>query len=93
MLLIREHFIAKPGCAGKLAKMMKEVMEVAGATSRIMTDAMGDFNQVVIETETPSLAEFEAWMMKNMTNPAIREKMTGYNDLWITGKREVFRLV
>jgi hypothetical protein len=39
-----------------------------------------------------SLSEFEAILQKYMTDPQVREKAKGYTDLWLTGKRELFRI-
>ena len=56
MIIVREYFIAKPGQASKLAKLLQEAQKLFGATTcRIMTDMTGDFNQVVMETEVESL--------------------------------------
>ncbi|HEY4361765.1 MAG TPA: hypothetical protein VGN17_12375 [Bryobacteraceae bacterium] len=93
MIVVREYFIAKPGCASKLAAMIKDVMSGTDYAVRIMTDLIGDFNQVVMETTLPDLAAFEARLKQYGADPAIREKMKGYTDLWTSGRREVFRLV
>jgi hypothetical protein len=94
MIVIREHFVAKPGQAGKLAAMLKEAMAASGQTkSRIMTDVTGAFNQVVMETEAESLADFEARMKEYASNPVWRQKMVGYVDMWTSGGREIYRLV
>jgi hypothetical protein len=64
MLLVREVFYAKPGQAGKLARLMREVMSAAypNGNIRIMTDYISEFNKVVMETELADLAAFEARM-------------------------------
>lgn len=51
MLLIREHFTAKPGNAGKLAALMKDALSSAPFKTRVMTDVTGAFNQVVMDRE------------------------------------------
>ena len=40
-----------------------------------------------------SVAEFEETFKKYTSDPQIREKAKGYTDLWITGSRELFRVV
>jgi hypothetical protein len=93
MFVIRNTFVAKPGCASKLAAQLKDAstaFEMSGA--RVMTDLTGDFNRVILEHTAESLAEFEKRMQEVMGSPAYREKMTGYTDLWITGSREILRV-
>jgi hypothetical protein len=94
MFVIRNTFVAKPGCAGKLAAQLKEAVaafEMPGA--RVMTDLTGDFNRVVMEHTAESMAEFEKRMQETMGSPKYRERMAGYTELWITGSREILRLV
>lgn len=94
MLIVREHFSAKPGQAGKLAAMLKEIGGmVAPGKCRVMTDLTGGFNSVVMETEVDSLADFEARLKEYGSNPDWKKKMTGYTELWTSGGRELFRVV
>ncbi|MGE3508101.1 MAG: hypothetical protein AB7N65_04380 [Vicinamibacterales bacterium] len=94
MIVIRNTFIAKPGQAGKLVAQMKEVASAGNLKNvRFMTDLAGDFNQVIMEHEIESLADFEALMQRYASDPQIREKNKGYTDFWLTGKREIFRTV
>jgi hypothetical protein len=89
MIIVRNCFIAKPGCASKLAA---QLMGAAAAAKiprhRVLTDLTGEFNRAILEYEVENLAEFEAVMKKYATNDAFRESMKGYTDLWITGSRE-----
>ena len=49
MLIVREVFVAKPGCASKLAALFKETVQMGWAGNcRVMTDMTGDFNRVVL---------------------------------------------
>ena len=94
MFVIRNTFVAKPGCAGKLAAQLKEAVaafKMPGA--RVMNDMTGDFNRVIMEYTAESLAEFEKRMQEIMSSPMYRERMAGYTELWITGSREVLRVV
>jgi hypothetical protein len=93
MLVIRNCFTAKPGNATKLAAQLKEASAAAKASKyRVLTDLTGEFNRVVLEFEVESLAEFEALQKDYAANSAFREKMKGYTDLWLTGKREIFQI-
>ena len=92
MIVVREYFIAKPGCASKLATLFKEVAKIAAMKkTRVLTDVTGEFNKVVMETEVESLADFEARLQEYMNNPAVEEKMKGYTDMYLTGGREIYR--
>ena len=89
MILVREVFIAKPGQASSLARLMSEVMP----RSRVMTDMTGVFNKVVMETEEDDLHAFEARMKDYLSNQEMKKKMAGYTDMYTTGKREIYRIV
>jgi len=94
MFIVRNTFVAKPGCASKLAAQLKEAVaafQMPGA--RVMTDVTGDFNRVIMEHTAESLEEFEKRMQETMGSPMYRERMAGYTELWITGSREVLRAV
>ena len=90
MIIVRESFIAKPGMASKLAKLMKEVAEMPGGKAHVMTDMTGRFNKVVIETEFENMAEFEKRMTQYRENKDMGDKMKGYTDMYQTGKREIY---
>jgi hypothetical protein len=94
MIVVRNSFIAKPGQAGKLAAQLKE-MATAGKlrNHRVLTDLTGEFNRVVMEHEVESAAEFEEALKKHSTDAQVQEKAKGYTDLWITGGRELLRVV
>jgi hypothetical protein len=94
MFVIRNTFIAKPGCAGKLAAQLKDAVaafQLSGA--RVMSDVTGDFNRVIMEHTAESLEEFEKRMQETMASPMYRERLAGYTELWITGSREILRVV
>jgi len=94
MLIVRNTFSAKPGMAGKLAAQIKEMATALEMPNhRVMTDLTGDFNTVVFEFEAENLAEFEARFKQYGSDPKIREKMTGYTDLWVSGTRQLFQVV
>ncbi len=93
MLVVRNCFIAKPGNASKLAAQLKEAATAAKIPNhRVLTDLTGDFNRVILEFEVENVAGFEARLKDYGTNPAFREKMKGYTDLWVTGSREILQV-
>ena len=93
MIQVRETFIAKPGQASKLARMFVEVLKDAPWRTRVLTDLVGQFNTVCMETEAASIGEFEARMKEYMSNAEMRSKMAGYTDMYLKGKREIFQVV
>jgi len=93
MLVVRNTFVAKPGQASKLAAQVKEAGAVAQLPFRVLTDLTGEFNRVILEFQVESAAAFEANMKEYATNPAFREKMKGYTELWSTGSREILQIV
>jgi hypothetical protein len=94
MVIVRNSFIAKPGQAGRLAAQLKDMANVGNLRNfRVMTDLTGDFNHVIMEHEVESASEFEELMARYSSDPQAREKAKGYTDLWITGRRELFRVV
>ena len=76
MFIVRDMFNAKPGMAGKLAKLMKEVMTMQGAKGRVLSDAVANYNTVIMEMEYSSLTEIEQRMKEYMEGrPEMKQKM------------------
>jgi hypothetical protein len=93
MLIVRNMFVAKPGCASKLAAQLKEAGTAAGMPAfRVLTDLTGEFNRVVLEYEVENLAGFEQRMREYGANSVLREKMKGYTELWAAGSREILQV-
>jgi hypothetical protein len=88
MLIIREVFIAKPGMASKLAKMWKELWPDV----RVMTDMIGVFNKVVMETEVESLDHVEKRLASYEKIFKGNSQYANYADLYAQGKREIYRI-
>jgi len=94
MIIVRNTFVAKPGSASKLAAQLKEAGAAAEIPNfRILTDLTGEFNRVVLEYEAEDIGEFQARMQQYTKGDAFRDKMKGYTDLWLTGKREIFQVM
>jgi len=92
MLIVRNCFTAKPGQASKLAAQLKQAAAML-PNARVLTDVTGDFNRVVMEYQAENVGEFEARMQQYAADPEIRKVMQGYTDLWLTGTREILRVV
>src|SRR5262249_20343460 len=100
MLIIRETFTAKPGQASKLAKLCKRMFTAMDPTARVMTDFIGPFNTVVIETQVKSLSEFEKTIEDYKSgkpdpriDPKDMEEMAKYTEMYLTGRREVYQVI
>ncbi len=99
MLLIREIFIAKPGHAGELAKMMKAEMkdlDASGKLPEVFLDHVTDYNTIVVHYYVKSLADFEKmWDIEKVKQQKAPKTDKGpkYTDLYLTGKREILRVV
>lgn len=99
MLIVRDVFTARPGQASKLAKVMKKVFG-NDPSVRVMTDYVSDFNTVIMEHEVKTLAEYEELLKlysEGKSGPHMApdafKAMEGYTELYITGRREVMRIV
>ena len=95
MFVVRETFTAKPGKASALAALFKEALPqmMNGVKLRVLTDYIGPFNTVVLETEATDLGQFEKAMQEYMSRQDMRDKMKGYTDLYQEGRREVYKIV
>jgi hypothetical protein len=93
-LVVRNCFVAKPGSAGTLAAKMKEAFAAAGVPNhRVLTDLTGDFNRVIVEFEVAGMAEAEATLHRYRSSDAFRTIMAGYTHLWVSGTREMLRIL
>ncbi|MBI2100170.1 MAG: hypothetical protein HYT48_02425 [Candidatus Vogelbacteria bacterium] len=96
MYIVRETFIAKPGHAGELAQLMKkEMASWKDFKGHVLLDLVTDYNKIVVEYEIESLAEFEKMMgdWKKQQAKQKTKKPAKYTELYLTGKREIYRIV
>jgi hypothetical protein len=96
MIIVHETFICKPGNASKFAKMCKEAMSGNKELVNIMTDMTGQFNKVVIVNKYENLAEYDqSWEKYSKDTEAMKKMekiMTGYQDMYLTGSREIYKV-
>ncbi|SEP55206.1 hypothetical protein [Flavobacterium urocaniciphilum] len=96
MIVVHEIFVCKPGNASKLATLFKEVMADSPEFVNIMTDMTGDFNRVIMQSQYDNLSAYEDRFKKYIEDSEevkkMKEKMQGYHDLYISGKREIFKV-
>ena len=96
MIIVHEIFICKPGNASKLAKKFKEAMAGSNEVVNILTDMTGQFNKVVIVNKYESLTAYEQSWEKYKENTEEMKKMeqamAGYQDMYLTGSREIYQV-
>jgi hypothetical protein len=95
--LVRETFIAKPGYAGKFAKLMKDEMtKWPDFKGYVLLDFVTDFNTIMVEYEIESLDAFDK-MMTDMKKEAAEKKTSDdppeYTTMYQRGKREIFKIL
>ena len=96
MIIIHDIFICKPGNASKLAKKFKEAMAGNNELVNIMTDMTGQYNKVVMVSQFENLAAYEqSWEKYKEDSEAMKkmtEAMAGYQDMYLTGSREIYQV-
>jgi hypothetical protein len=96
MIIVHDIFICKPGNASKLAKKFKEGMSGSNDLVYIMTDMTGPFNKVVMVTRYASLTAYEqSWEKykeKSEEMKKMEQAMAGYQDMYLTGSREIYQV-
>lgn len=96
MIVVRDVFIAKPGMASKLAAMFKEDMakEGPGNGAKVLTDVVGSYNNVVIETEYADLAAYDRDVQEYMKRPRPKPDPAkpSHTDMYLEGRREIFKV-
>src|SRR5690242_4644392 len=95
MIIVHDIFICKPGNASKLVKKFKEAMAGMPEMVQFMTDLTGQFNRVVMVSQYESLAAYEQSFQKYMQHSdemkKVQEAMEGYQDMYLTGSREIYQ--
>ena len=96
MIIIHDIFICKPGNASKVAKMFKTAMAGSTELVQIMTDMSGQYNRVVMVSQYENLSAYEKSWEKYKQNTEemkkMNEAMAGYQDMYLTGSREIYQV-
>jgi heme-degrading monooxygenase HmoA len=96
MILVHDIFICKPGNASKLAKLFKEAMTGNSELVNILTDMTGQYNRVVMVSQYENLTAYEqSWEKYKADTEAMKkmnEIMKGYQDMYLTGSREIYQV-
>ena len=97
MVIVHDIFICKPGNASKLAKLFKEAMANMAELDYIMTDMTGQYNRVIMVTRYENLTAYEKSFEKYMHDTdemkKMKEMMKGYHDMYLSGSREIYKIM
>jgi heme-degrading monooxygenase HmoA len=95
MIQVQDSFVCKPGNASKLAKKFKEAMKDSPEVKLILTDMTGAYNRVILVSNYENLAAYEqSWEKMQKDTEAMKkmeEAMKGYQEMYLTGSREIFQ--
>jgi|SRR6186713_1984509 len=96
MIIVHDIFVCKPGNASKIAKKFKEGMTGNSDLVNIMTDMTGQFNRVIMVTKYDNLTAYEkSWekyQEKSEEMKKMEQAMAGYQDMYLTGSREIYQV-
>jgi heme-degrading monooxygenase HmoA len=96
MIIVHDTFVCKPGNASKLAKLFKQAMSDSKELVNIMTDMTGQYNRVIMVSQYENLTAYEESWKKYMENSEemkkMQEAMKGYQDMYLTGSREIYQV-
>ena len=98
MILVRTVLQGKFGSGGTLAasfsKTAGAMMTESGAKGRwrVLTDLSGQFDNLVLEVEVESLAEWEKLRVKQFEVAAFRDSMTTIRELVVSGRNELWTI-
>ena len=96
MIIVQDTFVCKPGNASKIAKMCKEAMGKDPNLLHILTDMTGQFHRVIMQSQYESLTAYDEAFKKYMNpTPEMQEamkKMSGMNEMYVSGSREIFKV-
>ena len=96
MIIVHDTFTCKPGNASKVAKMFKEAMADDPDMVNIMTDMTGAYNRVIMVSRYDNLAayeqSFQRYMQDSEETKKMKEKMQGYQDMYLSGSREIYQV-
>jgi undecaprenyl pyrophosphate synthase len=96
MIIVHDIFICKPGNGSKLAKKFKAAMEGSKEVVNVLTDMTGSFNKVVMVSQYENLTAYEkSWEKFKADSEEMKkmhELMDGYQEMYLTGSREIYQV-
>jgi hypothetical protein len=97
MLVIRNIFQIKAGSMKQAVALVKEsktlIERVGMRNPRALTDVVGDFYTLVLETECESLQEFERGLSDSFANAEWQTWYQKLTPLVQSGRREIMQVV
>lgn len=97
MIVVREVFQLHYGKAREAIALVKEMAKASHVMTanppRLLTDAVGRYYTLVMESEYPSLAAFEKALTEEFAAGDMRELNARFVPLVMEGRREIFRVV
>jgi hypothetical protein len=98
MILVRDVFRLKFGKAREAVAQWKQMGDLAKRSGflgnpRILTDLVGPYYTLVMETTYDSLAAFDQELKKGMGNPEWHAAYERFTPLVESGYREIFTVV
>ena len=96
MITVHDTFICKPGYASKLARKLKDATAGVPQFVQILTDVTGQFNRVIMIGQYENMTDYENTLEKYKTQSddikKMLEAMAGYQEMYMTGTREIFQV-
>ena len=97
MIIVHDTFVCKPGNASKVAKMFKEAMAGNTDVLHIMTDFTGQYHRVIMVSQYENLTayekSFEAYMNPTPEMKESMKKMDGFQEMYNSGSREIYKVM
>jgi len=99
MILVRDVFKLKFGAAREALAAFKEIGEVArnagfrSDSFRVLTDLVGSYYTLVLESTHPSLSDYEQMGRSTMSNESWRNAYQKFTPHVESGYREIFTIV
>lgn len=96
MFMVREVLSCKPGKVGELVRKFRalgDLMQTMGlAPFRLYTDVAGEpFWTLVLERDYETLDQIPEVESRVMGEASAREIMSGYHELVLSGRREIYK--
>lgn len=96
MIQVHDIFVCKPGNASKVAKMMKGMPFDPKKGPYVLTDMTGQYHRVIMISNYDNLTDYEAHLKKmsedSEENRKMMEQWKGFNDMYVSGGREIYKV-